>query len=390
VDPESVRALGVIDVDTHVIEPVDLWTSRMSSRKWGDLVPHVKWDEESQEEQWFVGEKPIYRAGIPAAAGWHQFTPDHPVRREDFDPVYCDARLRAKYMDEVGIEAEVLYPNVGIFAYADHLGTSIDPLFALDCVRAYNDFLIDFASEAPGRYVPVANLPFWDLEATLTEIERVLAKGHKGLVLSSQPENFDLPPLASDHWDPLWAQAQAADVPINFHIGSGKVEWFGLPENGKHATYAWSSALIFQGNVKAVASVIFSGICHRFPNLNFVSVESGIGWIPPSLETMDWQWLNSGVPQEHPEYELLPSEYFKRQIYGCFWFERGAARAAVDQLGPDNFMYETDYPHPTSMSPGPASVAVSPMEYITGELGGLPRETVKKLVHDNAVRLYKL
>ena len=73
---------------------------------------------------------------------------------------------------------------------------------------------------------------------------------------------------------------------------------------------------------RVIANLITGGVCHRFPNLKFVSVESGVGWIPFALEHLDWQWKNCGVPQEHPEYDLLPSEYFMRQMYGCFWFER--------------------------------------------------------------------
>ena len=96
---------------------------------------------------------------------------------------------------------------------------------------------------------------------------------------------------------------------------------------------------------------------HRFPNLNFVSVESGFGWVPSFVESMDWQWLNSGAHEAYPEMEL-PSFYFRRQVYGMFWFETEALQRQVD-LFPDNLMFETDFPHPTSLSPGPASPSPS-------------------------------
>ena len=89
-----------------------------------------------------------------------------------------------------------------------------------------------------------------------------------------------------------------------------------------------------------LADLIFGGVCHRFPELKFVSVESGVGWLPFILEGFDWQWRNSGIWREHPEYELLPSEYFRRQIYGCFWFEgRRAAdsRSAIERF-PGNLL----------------------------------------------------
>jgi predicted TIM-barrel fold metal-dependent hydrolase len=120
-----------------------------------------------------------------------------------------------------------------------------------------------------------------------------------------------------------------------------------------------------------------------------VSVESGIGWVPFLLEALDWQWENYGVRREHPEMDLKPSEYFRRQIYSCFWFEEQSALSVIDQFA-DNILYETDYPHPTSMSPGPASIARVPRDYIRETLGGLPDATLVKVLHDNAARVYHL
>jgi hypothetical protein len=43
-----------IDADSHIIEPEDLFTSRVSA-KWGDLVPHVRFDAEHEEDVWYIG-----------------------------------------------------------------------------------------------------------------------------------------------------------------------------------------------------------------------------------------------------------------------------------------------------------------------------------------------
>ena len=136
---------------------------------------------------------------------------------------------------------------------------------------------------------------------------------------------------------------------------------------GQHANYAGFGVQFGMANVSVIANLITGGVCHRFPDLKFVSVESGIGWIPFALDHLDWQWKNCGVPQEHPEYDLLPSEYFKRQMYGCFWFEDDTVKAAIDQWAPDWILYESDFPHPTSMAPGPATAAVEPRQYIADD-----------------------
>ena len=58
----TISEIPIIDTDTHVVEPPDLWTSRVSS-KWGDLVPHVEWDEAAGEEAWFTGQAAVGGGG---------------------------------------------------------------------------------------------------------------------------------------------------------------------------------------------------------------------------------------------------------------------------------------------------------------------------------------
>src|SRR4029078_7261304 len=94
-----------------------------------------------------------------------------------------------------------------------------------------------------------------------------------------------------------------------------------------------------------------------------------------------------GVRDEHPEYDLLPSEYFRRQIYGCFWFERQGALDAIAQY-PDNILFESDYPHPTCQHPGPRTPGQRPRDYAQELLGGLPDDVVRKVLHDNAAAVH--
>ena len=384
--------IRVIDTDTHLVEPPDLWTSRMSSR-WGDLVPHVAWDEAYAEEAWVIGDQRLAPVGSAAQAGWPEYPPDHPKRWSDADPHTWDAKARLARMDEYGIYAQVLYPNVALFNSA-LLQEADDLRLPLEFLRAYNDYQTEWSSAAPDRLLPMTSLPFWDLAATLEEMKRCAAAGHRGIVFTQDPGAFGLPVLTDRYWDPMWASAQEMELVVNFHIASGDTSLLdnaGHPDNGPHANYASMGVSFFMGNARTLASLICGGICHRFPRLNFVSVESGVGWIPFALDALDWQWKNCGVALEHPEYDLLPTEYFKRQIYGCFWFEVEPARFAIERLGADNILYETDFPHPTSMSPGPASSPWSPRNaFLEDNFSDLPEATLSKILHDNAARIYQL
>jgi predicted TIM-barrel fold metal-dependent hydrolase len=380
----------VIDTDTHVIEPYDLWTSRLPAA-WGDRVPHVKFDEKAGEDAWFFGDARVGAAASAAQAGWHEYPPQHPPSLDKVNPATWDAHKRLALMDEYGIHAAVLYPNVAGFG-AGKLLTMGDQELMLSCVRAYNDFLTDYCSADTERYVPISALPMWDIDLTVAEIERCAAAGHRGVIMTGEPTFWGLPPLADPYWDRLWAVCQDTQLSVNFHIGSGDMAIFDMAakDAGPHANYAGFGVQFGMANVRVMANLITGGVCHRFPGTKFVSVESGIGWIPFAMEHLDWQWKNCGVTFEHPEYDLLPSEYFKRQMYGCFWFEEKTVASSIEQLGADWILYESDFPHPTSMAPGPATAAIKPRDYIAGVLGDLPDATLRKILHDNAAELYHL
>lgn len=377
----------VIDIDTHLTEPGNLFTSRVAS-KWKDQVPHVK--RVDGKDFWFIGDKSFGCPGAYSMAG-HDFPP--PNYPESFDVIpksMMEPQARLDFMDEEDIYAQILYPNVAGFGAQRFLDLK-DPELMLECVRAYNDFLHEWVSTNPNRLVPVCAIPYWDMDATMAELERCQKLGFRSVLMCIQPQDFDLPNLRNPHWNRLWAFCQEAGMTISFHIGGGDLTEVKEvdPNLGYGTNFGRFAVLAFVGNTRCITDLVFGGVCHRFPNLKFVSVESGAGWLPFLIEAMDWQWKNCGVTDEHPDYDLLPSEYFKRQIYGSFWFERDTIHRALE-LYPDNIMYQTDYPHPTCMAPGPASAGVRPKEYAQDIMADLPDDLIAKVLHDTAAELYGL
>ncbi len=103
-------------------------------------------------------------------------------------------------MDAEGICAQVLIPNVGGFGSGDLLERK-EPALMLECVRAYSDFLVDWCSADPERLLPVAAMPFWDVEACVAEVERAVAQGHRAVLACSQPDAWGEPALADRTWE---------------------------------------------------------------------------------------------------------------------------------------------------------------------------------------------
>ena len=261
-------------------------------------------------------------------------------------------------MDKYGIWAAVLYPNVAGFG-AGKMLTIGDGELMLACVRAYNDFLAEYSSVAPDRFIPIMALPFWDLDETEQEIARAAGLGHKGVIMTGEPFFWGMPKLADPHWDRLWAVCQDAGLSVNFHIGSGDMSIFDRAYEGagEHANYAGFGVQF------GIANVVGDRQPHhrrRVPPLPGPQVRvrrerrrlAAVRPRAPRLAVAELRRAHRSTRST----TCCPREYFKRQMYGCFWFETDSVKAAIDQMGPDCFLYESDFPHPTSMAPGPAIV----------------------------------
>lgn len=382
--------IPIIDTDTHLAEPPDLWTKRLS-RKYADQAPRVIRDERRNFDRWLIGGRKLTGVGSWATAGWPEYPPSFPPTQEDAFLGAFDAKARLGWMDEHGIYSQVLFPNLLTFYVHAFQGLK-DPALMLECVQAYNDYQVEFASEAPDRFVALTSLPFWDVEASAKEIERCYDMGHRGILLMSKPYKLELPSLVDDHWEPVLRTAQELGVSVNFHVGYQEFTEDDLKQVVGHgqtrATYAKESSLAMVGLAEGLAEVVTSGVCERYPTLPFVLVESGFGWVPFFAETLDWQWVNSGARSAYPD-RLMPSEYIRRQVYGSFWYENDTVRSMGEDWA-DNLMFETDFPHATSLSPGPASSARSPWLVASEAVATMSHEAQRKILFGNAAKLYDI
>jgi predicted TIM-barrel fold metal-dependent hydrolase len=380
-------ALRIVDADTHLTEPADLWTARIPDR-FRDDAPRVRFHEPSGTWRWTVGDRWCSLVGNYSTAGWREFPPSCPPTLEEADPACYDAKARLAHMDANGIYAQVLYPNV--IAFEGHAFMALkDERLKLACVRTYNDYQAEFAGIAPNRFVTQAVLPFWDREASLEELRRCQSMGHRGVLWAATLEKHGLPDFSDQHWDALYAEAQEMDMSVNFHVGVGntaeEIEQAMNREGYDPAYNAARSSMSFISNARTIGLLLTSGVLDRFPHLNFVSVESGFGYIPFLLDSLDWQWVNANAPKRYPD-RLLPSEYFRRQVYSMFWFEKESLELLPKYA--DNVMFETDFPHPTSLHPGQGSAAPSPAEVIRRDTAIVGEAVMRKVLQDNACRVY--
>jgi uncharacterized protein len=374
-----------IDADTHVGEPADLWTSRVGAPP--ELVPHVRYNATKARNEWWIADNYVTLAPAGTVAGANVVPPMNPKTFEDAHPAAFDIRERIKVMDEQGVWAQVLYPNVGGFG-SDHFMKIDDVGLRNECVRAYNDYLVDWIGPHANRFAPVCMVPFWDVDETVREIKRSADRGHKAVLMTGKPDIWwGWPNIASPHWYPVWEVANDCRMSISFHAGGGdpatgwqKFGYTGLPNRTR---FTANSVPTFFGNAQTIVDVIFGGVLNRHSELKFVVVESGMGWISFLLECMDYQFREHRVGEVSPDLELMPSEYFRRQMLATFWFEEVGPRYLLDHIGADSLMFETDFPHPTSLWP-PSSAR----EQAERALAGHSASDREQVLFWNAAKLY--
>lgn len=383
--------IKVIDADTHLTEPHDLWIKRAPA-KWRDRVPQVKLHEGKMS--WVIdGNMSIGTGAHPNSSILKDGTK---IRVLDdflnlqFSDVHAgssDVKARLAVMDAAGIYAQIVYPN--ILGFGGQATAKVDVDLRQVCVEIYNDAMAEIQEESGNRMFPMALLPWWDVTAAVKETERCAAMGLRGININSDPHqhkdadgNF-LPDLGHPHWDPLWEVCVDKGLPVNFHIGASDtaIDWMGQqgwPSLPRDLRAGISGAMLFFNNGKIVSNLIFSGMLDRNPKLKFVSVESGAGWVPFLMEALDYQLAEIA---EGKTFQMKPSEYFRRNFYACFWFEKEDVSSMLRRVGIDNVLFETDFPHPTSLFP---------IENLEGRLGDLNYEERNKVLSLNAAKLYNI
>jgi hypothetical protein len=171
--------------------------------------------------------------------------------RRDFglDPTSYDTMRPGCYtvedriadMDLDGIHAQLCFPSFPGFAGSTFFGAK-DKELAAACVRAWNDWMIDeWCAGMPGRQIPLALVPYWDIDATVAEAERIIGRGARSISFTEMPHALGLPSFHTDHWDRFLAVVSEAEVPLSLHFGSG-----GAPSVAPEAPFTAAIALYGQ------------------------------------------------------------------------------------------------------------------------------------------------
>ncbi|MDE3077633.1 MAG: amidohydrolase family protein, partial [Chloroflexota bacterium] len=249
----------VISADDHIdvrFLPADLWTSRAPARL-RERVPHLE---------------PVDGLAFWVCDGqrwgrWGQYAADGPAKwaleaggvmtEGELRPTTPELRLAD--MDRDGVDATVMYGPTDPFSVPD-------PELRYELHRAYNDWLIDFCSNAPERLIGAAQLPRDDPARARTEMERCAGLGFRHVNLMAARA---VPPVWHEDWEPFWAMAEESGIPVGFHLA---VLTFNRPTEGVAYSHpvvdrAAGSLRVSMQLIEPICGVIFGGVLDRHPEL---------------------------------------------------------------------------------------------------------------------------
>ena len=392
----------IISVDDHVVEPPDLWSSRLP-KKYLDRGPRVErkritmagtpgggaaggWvesDDADWADVWYYDDLVSPLMMLSAAVGFDEvgfrLTTFDEIRKGSWDKTERLADMAANHVD-----AAICFPNTLPRFCGQTFAEREDKELALLCVKAYNDWMIDDWSggEAKGRLIPLTMVPLWDAGLAAEEVRRCAAKGSFAVTFPENPHPLGLPSVHAkdDYWQPLFRACEETGTVLCMHIGSSSK----MPSTSPDAPFIISSTLTFQNAMGSMLDYIFSGTLARHPDLVLAYSEGQVGWMPYIIERADKLWeerSNNSFGSWLPD---PPSSYIPGRIYGCI-FDDSTGLRNRDVIGMDQICFETDYPHADSTFP----VSKEVLTKICAE-AGLDDAEIYKLARGNAIRGFGL
>lgn len=359
----------VVDADSHVLEPADLWLRHLEPR-FRDRA--IRIEERDGVEHLVMGEQVIMAGNLAGLGGAHI------ERRELFapgmryvdgcPPASYDAAARLALYDAWGVDAGLVFPTIGILPFPCD-----DQELISAYRRAYNTWQAEFAADGHGRVLPVAHLNLEDLDEALRELDRCLSLGFRGVFLP--PELIGDRRPGDPCFDPLWRRCAEAGVPLCIHVvvrfGGSGLPYEPWLLSGAGMTFGFALTAVGQ-IVPTVTSMVLDGVFDRIPELQVVCVEAGCGWAAHLMDRLDEKYATVGTL--FPQLELLPSDYLRRNV---FYVAEPAERTIgpmLDLVGEDRILWGSDFPHIDSTMQAPdeirASLAALPVERRAAVLGG--------------------
>jgi predicted TIM-barrel fold metal-dependent hydrolase len=330
-----------ISSDSHILEVPEIFDGLTA--RFGEAAPSIVYDPERGDVLMLGNGRRAASVGRFGIAGHYVNDPEtQEMMRQGYKamrPGALDPIERLKDQELDGVDAEVLLPSVLLA-----MNNVKDGAIVAATYRNYNDWVRNYAAQAPKRLFPTACLPMHEIDLAIAELERALREGHVGANIPCvAPADR---PYTDHFYDRFWAAAQELGTPLIMHTITSTQPNHGMPDMGATINYG----LLSFAMQRTIAEIICSGVCARYPGLRFVPTEWETGWIAHFLQRMDWSLIRTGAAGLPPELTEPFSHYFHENFWVTFEDDRIGLETRYT-VGVRNLMWGSDFPHHDSTFP---------------------------------------
>ena len=372
-----VEGQTVHDADSHVMELPGA-IERYADPAWREALAaaiHKKahdgdWPEKARALQ----QDPEFRAGQA----------DQLLLRKNYQALGAfDREDRPLTVDLLGFASQLVFTTAGLSLF--DLEQRDDPALAVEAARAHNRMMADFCA-VDRRLLPTAYVPLADRSRAVAVAREAIDLGCKGLMIPSQCPKHHAP--SHQDFDPLWALAQEAGLPILFHVGGEKkldpayfnnggpqvLDFHGGAENFTSVSFMAIPTSIWQ----TLPVLVFDGVFDRFPDLKFGAIELGAGWLPSLMQFMDSGALAFGKEERIQRLSAKPSEILQRQFFATPYPHENVGWI-INQVGEDICLFSSDFPH--------VEGGRNPLKRFNESLEGVSASGRRKFFRDNFIAM---
>jgi predicted TIM-barrel fold metal-dependent hydrolase len=357
----------IISADSHITEPPDTYSKHIDPA-FRDRAPHLVRADNGGDVFMIPGMPTPIPMGLVAAAGKRPEDISLVGRFEDWHRGGWDPHARLADQDRDGVNAEILYPTIGM-----PLCNHEDLDYKKACFDAYNLWIAEYCSAHPDRLLGIGQTAMRTPQDGVADLRRIKDLGLKGVMLPGQPGQAD---YDSEIYGEFWEAAIDLALPLSFHILTTR------NPRGVRGPVLNHAVTIIRANQDIIAMLVYGGVFDRHPRLKIVCVEADAGWLPHYMYRMDHYYTRHRHSLHGKELQKLPSEYLRENIYLTFQDDWVAFRM-LDMVNPHRLMWANDFPHSDSTWPWSQDV-------LKEHAARLTEEQRRLILHDNVAELYGL
>lgn len=328
---KSIKEMTVVDIDVHVMNPKPVRKAKAAymSPPYSEVMdPDVQTVGGSAGDGAMV-EIPGQWQGAPLGA------------KDDIGIINPETDIEAQLVEEFGVDVPIINMGArGVDGYGN------DEM-VVEAQRATNNVLLDRFLDENEDYLGVATVATSQPDKAAEEIDRMANEEQiVGLYTNSNTTN---PPLGNSRYNVMYEAAEDNGFSFVLHspgsAGTGHLPYLPREYEVFLPTHTVSHPASHMINL---ISIIYEGVPARYPDVNFIWTESGLGWAAYMMGRMSREWgerrFDAPLLDQSPEAYIRSNCYFGNQPIGEY-AQPTLIHNIIDIIGAESIVFASDFPH---------------------------------------------